>query len=167
MSKQIAVQVEFHANGNVRLAPADSLAEDQMRELTKGARLNATITVSRNTPEDEHMGTLRYFMAGINELYEAVGQGPDTGPGTAFPTPRHLRKHILRELGFYVAIPQANGAVRKEVDSMALDKMELADLKTALELSRAYCLGEWGVDPWDEWSKKHPLPQGTKPARPK
>lgn len=155
MAKIIPVQKEIDAHGNVRLAPIDALADEQMRELPRGARLNASITVARNTPEDEHMGTLRFYMAGINLLFDNVD---GAGPGGQWPTARHLRQHILRELGFYVALPQANGTIRKEVESMALDKMELADLKTCLELSRAYCLRTWDYDPWEEWAKLHPLP---------
>lgn len=155
MAKLIQVNLEIDPRtGNVRLAPADALSEDMMRELPRGARLNANVTVSRNTREDEHMGTLRFYMAGINLLFENVD---GAGPGGQWPTARHLRHHILRELGFYTAIPQANGAIRKEVESMALDKMELSDLKTCLELSRAFCEGEFSFDPWQVWADQHPM----------
>ena len=149
MSHKIAVEMR-----DGRLIGADAWAAEQIAALPRGVVYNAVVTVARRTADDEHAGTLRFYMAGINLLYDSV----DTGPGTPFPTPRHLRKHILRDLGFYVAIPQRDGAMRKDVDSMALDKMEFEDLKLCLELSRAYCVATWGFDPWEEWKRQHPLP---------
>lgn len=162
MSKVIAVTVDYLPNGNVRLAPADALADDQMRELPRGARLNANVAVARNSPEDEHMGLLRLYHAGINTLYENM----DSGPGTDFPTPRHVRKEILNKTGFCTIIPQRDGGERRDPDSMAIDKMEVEDLKYCLELSQQYAVERWGFNPWDLWKELHPFPH-PKPGVPR
>lgn len=154
MSKVLFGEVVEDARGNVRLAPVDALSEETMRGLPKGARLNLTITIAKaNTRDDQHTRLLAKYHAGIKELYDNVD---GAGIGLIWPTPTHLRREILRELGFYVAIPQANGGIRKEVDSMALDAMSFEDLQTCLELSRAYCLERWGFEPWGEYEAAHP-----------
>lgn len=135
------------------LVPADAYAAEQIETLPRGARLNVQWTVARGGRDDEHTGQLRFYHAGIGLLFErAIGYDTDT------PTPRHLRQRIMKEIGFYVAIPQANGTIRKDAESMAMDKMELEDLKICLELSRTYCVDHFGFDPWQEWAKLHPFP---------
>ena len=154
MSKTLFAEAVEDGRGNIRLAPMDALSEETMRGLPKGARLNLTITIAKaNTRDDQHTRLLSKYHAGISELYENVD---GAGPGLVWPTKKHLRSEILRELGFYVAIPQIDGSVRKQVDSMALDAMEFDDLQVCFELTRTYVQDRWGFDPWQEYEDAHP-----------
>ena len=152
-SVPIAATIEIAANGNVRIAPIDQLADEQMRALPRGVRLDVTVKVSKQGPESEHAAMLRRYMAGINLLFDAAV----SGPGTEWPTPTHLRRTILKDLGFKLTYPRADGSVREEAQSMAIDRMPFDELKVCFELSRQYAVDRWGFDPWKTWEELHPL----------
>jgi hypothetical protein len=144
-----------------RLCGADPWAEDQIAKLPRGVRFNATLEVAVSRPDDEHGGLLNLYMAGISVLFDHL---PITGPGTDYPTPTHLRRHILCEIGFCERIPQRDGTERRIADSMARDKMAFDDLQFCYELSQLYVLrmtehyiGQ-PFDPWQLWKDQHPTP---------
>lgn len=158
MSKSIAMR---KVNG--RLDPVDYWAAEALDDLPDNKVLNATVTVARGMDaDDEHRGALNFYHAGIGVLFDNID---GAGPGARWPTATHLRKFILAELGFYTAIPQRDGGIRKDVDSMAMNRMTLEDLRTCTELSQAKALEFWGWDPWEEWKRQHPLPT-PKPGAP-
>lgn len=150
---------------NGRLVPADVYAQDDILALPNGARFNAYLTIAKSSDDDIHGQLLKKYMAGINELFHWL---PNTGAGTDFPTPNHLRRHFLKTLGFCEVWPQRDGSERREAHSMARDKMSFADLQVCFELTRAYVLayteavGHERFDPWEAYELAHPTPGFTR-----
>lgn len=155
----IAVMVE---NGSLR--PCDAWSVDELDKLPRGVRFNAYLEIAKSSVDDVHGQLLKKYMVGIDELHHWL---PNTGAGTQFPTPNHLRRHILKELSFCDIWPQRDGSERREAHSMAREKMSYEDLQTCFELTRAYVLvyteavaGE-AYDPWLAYEIAHPKPVTT------
>lgn len=155
-TKEAPIAVEVR---NGALAPADAFAQEEIDKLPRGARFHAYLTLAKSAVDDEHGRLLTRYMAGIGELFDWL---PNTGPGTEFPTATHLRKYILKELGFCEVWPQVDGSQRREAHSMSRDKMSFADLTVCMELTRAYVgayteavAGE-RFEPWERYEQEHP-----------
>jgi hypothetical protein len=162
MSKAREAPIAVEHDGNGHLIPADVFAQEELLKLPRRARFNCYLTLAKADPDDEHGRLLNLYMAGIGLLYDNM----PTGPGTDFPTPTHLRRHILCEIGFCERIPQRDGAVKKIALSQSRDHMTLEDLRYCYELSIVYVLA-WTervlgepVNPWELWKQEHPLPGG-------
>ena len=154
----IAVEVQDVAGRRV-MVPADAWAQEDMAALPRGVRFHVYITIAKSAVDDEHGRMLTRYMTGISELYDWL---PNTGPGTDFPTANHVRKYILREIGFCEQHPQRDGTVKRTALSMQRDKMEFADLQICFELTREY-VGRWTeeltgerFEPWEKWELEHP-----------
>lgn len=152
MKAPIAVEVR-----NGHLVPADAYASEQIDALPRGARLNAAVTVARGGREDEHMGLLRLFWAGMNLLHANVDD-----PERRYPTPAHLKKQMLLDLGFYSVIQRIDGE-KKDPDSISLEKMDLEDFRYLFELCKAYAVARFGFDPWTLWIEEKDAQKGSVP----
>lgn len=158
MSKTREAPIALEVRGG-RLMPADAWAEEEIAKLPNGMRFNCYLTIAKSAVDDEHGRLLTRYMAGIGELFDWM---PNTGPGTDFPTATHLRREILKQIGFCETWPQRDGSIRKEAHSMAREKMSFEDLKICFELTRLY-VGAWTehltgerFDPWQRWEDEHP-----------
>jgi hypothetical protein len=100
--------------------------------------------------EEAEDGIRGLFFAGLKVLFDNV----ESGPGTEFPTPESLRREILREIGFCDPILRIDG-IKKEPRSMARGRMQYDELVVVLEVSRAYCMSRWQMDPWALWEAEH------------
>ncbi len=84
--------------------------------------------VDTEQPED---GVRALIMAGVKVLYD---NDPDSGPGTANPTPRHLRRRLLRLTGFVEPVHHRVDGFKLEPRSMARGLFDLEELQICLEL---------------------------------
>jgi len=138
---RIAVRVE-----NGRMVAFDAWAQEQIDKLPLG---RIFIEIDTDEPED---GVRNLYMAGIGILFQNVD---GAGPGGEWPTPDHLRREILREIGFAEPILRVDG-IKKEARSMARGKMSYEELVIVLEISRSYAVARWGFDPWQQWQDANP-----------
>lgn len=134
---RIAVRVE-----NGRLSALDAFGQEQIDKLPLGRLF---IEIDTEEPED---GVRNLYMAGIGVLFDNVD---GAGPGGEWPTPNHLRREILREIGFAEPIMRVDG-IKKEPRSMARGHMTYDELVLVLEVSRAYCTARWKLDPFQSWA---------------
>ncbi len=134
---RFAVRVE-----NGRLI-ADGPWEQECIDKLPKSRL--IIEVHTEEPED---GVRAIFMAGIKVLFDNID---GTGPGGKWPTPRSLRRDILKATGFSEPIVSRVDGYKLDARSMARGKMDYEELVAALELARVYCLEHWGFDPFQTW----------------
>lgn len=146
MSKKAAPKVEriripVHVQ-NGHLSALDAFGQEMIDKLPLGRLF---IEIDTEEPED---GVRNLYMAGIGMLFENID---DTGPGKAFPTKQSLRREIMREIGFADPILRADG-IKKDPRSMARGQMTYDELAIVLEVSRAYALQRWGMDPWTMWT---------------
>lgn len=128
--------------------PIDAWAEQQIQSFPEGQALAARVTKARATAQDEALGWLGKWWAGINLLHENTDD-----PERRWPTPRHLHNEILKELGYFTRIIRADG-YKDEPESVAVDKMEMEDRVYLQEQARTYCLGRWDFDPWAAWERQ-------------
>lgn len=136
---RIAVTVQ-----NGRLTALDAYGQEQIDKLPVGRLF---IEIDEEEPED---GLRNKYMAGIGLLFENVD---GAGPGGEWPTPNHLRREILREIGFADPILRVDG-IKKEPRSMARGAMKADELAIVTELTRAYCVQRWGFDPIESWEQE-------------
>ena len=101
--------------------------------------------------EEATDGLRNFFFAGINLLFDNTD---GCGAGGEWPTPNHLRRYLLIEIGFCENILRVDG-IKKEPRSMARGSMTADEIKLVTELSRAYCVARWGFDAWTEWESEH------------
>lgn len=130
---------------NGRLTAIDAAAQEQIDKLPLG------VIVVEADEEDPTDSLRALYMAGMNELFLNVD---GTGPGKTWPTMTSLRKFILKEIGFAQAVVRIDG-VKWVPLSMSRNEMGYDDLKTCLELTRAYVVDRWGFDYWDEEHRKN------------
>lgn len=101
--------------------------------------------------EEEQEDSVRNkFMAAIGLLFENVD---GAGPGGEWPTPNHLRRFILRSIGFAEPIFRVDG-IKQEARSMARGAMTFDELVMVTELSRAFCVEKFGFDPFTMWEEE-------------
>lgn len=101
--------------------------------------------------DDATDGLRNFYFAGINVLFDNV---EGSGPGGEWPTPNHLRRFLLRQIGFCEPIFRVDG-IKQEPRSMARGMMTADEIKIVTELSRAYCVQRWGMDPWSLWESEN------------
>jgi len=106
--------------------------------------------VDTETAED---GVRAMIMAGVKVLYD---NDPESGPGRKNPTPRHLRRHLLRATGFVEPVHHRIDGFKLEARSMAKGLFDLEELQICLELMRTYCFEHYGYDPFQAWQDEHP-----------
>jgi hypothetical protein len=140
---------------NGRLVAGSAWDQEQIDKLPRG-RIIAEI--DETEPED---GVRALFMAGIQVLFDNVD---GTGPGGEWPTPNHLRREILREIGFAEPIMRVDG-IKKEARSMARGQMTYDELVLVLEISRSYCVARWGFDPFQSWQDEKDAEVANRRAR--
>lgn len=100
--------------------------------------------------EEAEDGVRNKYMAAIGLLFENVD---GAGPGGEWPTPNHLRRHILRSIGFAEPIFRVDG-IKQEARSMARGAMTYDELVMVTELSRAFCVDKFGFDPFEAWENE-------------
>ncbi len=130
---------------NGRLTAIDAAAQEQIDKLPLG------FIIAEIDQEDATDSLRALYMAGMNELFENVD---NTGPGKMWPVMKSLRKFVLKEIGFAEPVIRVDG-VKWVPLSMARGEMDYDDLKTCLELTRAYVVDRWGFDYWDEEHRKN------------
>lgn len=126
---------------NGRLAAMDAYGQEAIDKLPRG---RIFIEVLTEEPED---GVRAAYMAGIGVLFDNVD---GAGPGGKWPTHDHLRREILRGIGFAEPIKRVDG-IKMEARSMARGRMTYEELMQVTELSRTYCFDRWGFDPFQSW----------------
>lgn len=144
---RFAVAVE-----NGKLVAGGPWEQEQIDKLPRG---RIFVEISTEEPED---GIRNLYMAGISLLFENVD---GAGPGHEWPTPNHLRRHILREIGFAEPIHRIDG-IKREARSMARGAMTYEELTIVLELSRAYCVERFGFDPFEAWQDEQDAMKGNR-----
>lgn len=135
-----------------RLVPLDAWSAEQLDAYPDGRDLAVRVTKATARGEDESEGILRLWWAGVNLLHENIdGQG-------MFPTPRHLSKHILKEIGAFISVPDGHGGTKKIAESISLANLEdPEDRRLLLEVARAYVVKWKSWDPWTEWKDQKEL----------
>ncbi len=131
---------------NGRLVALSPFDQELIDKLPLGAM------VAEMDTEDATDGARNFYMAGVGVLYANID---DVGPGRTFPTETHLRRHILRAIGFAEPIHRVDG-MKLEARSMARGRMEYDEIQKVLELSRVYTFERWNIDPWQMWEDEHP-----------
>lgn len=142
---RIAVRVE-----NGRITALDAYAQEAIDKLPLG---RIFIEIDQEEAED---GQRNLIMAGIGLLFQNVD---GAGPGGEWPTPNHLRRFLLRAIGFAEPIHRVDG-IKLEARSMARGQMTYEELTIVLELMRAYCVDRWGFDPFETWTAEKDAERG-------
>lgn len=148
MSAKPPILVQRKGN---HLVGIDEWSSEQLEAYPEGVTLNCKLTRSTATGDDPERAWLRFWWAGINLLHNNIED-----PKREFPTPDHLKRRIMEDLGFYSVIQRIDG-IKKDADSISLDKMDQTDRDYLLELARTHCLSEWGWDPWQTWADEQDL----------
>jgi len=144
---RFAVRVE-----NGRLVAMGPYEQEIIDKLPKG---RIFIEVTTEEAED---GIRNLFMAGIGILFDNVD---GAGPGGKWPTHDHLRREILRGIGFAEPIKRVDG-IKMEARSMARGRMTYEELVQVTELSRTYCFDRWGFDPFEAWTNEQDAMKGNR-----
>ena len=131
-----------------RLVPVDQYAQEQILTLPVG-RVFHVRPEDVDGAQEEHRRVLAFYMVGIKRIFD---DRPDCGYGRKWPTPNHLRRHILRAIGFAEPVYRRDGTYKLEVQSMAMDVMALDELRDCLEQTRTYCLAAFGMEPWQDYA---------------
>jgi len=137
------------------LRPYDGYSAEQLDALPRGVALNVRATRATKGTGDEDRGLLNLWWAGVGMLHDNIGD-----PERQWPTPTHLSKHILKEIGAYITVPDLVGGEKKIAQSLSLQNLEdIEDRKMLFEVAQAYVVARWGWNPWDTWKDEKAMSQ--------
>lgn len=143
------------------LVPLTPWSEEQVLDLPDDRDLAVRVTKATSTGKDANEGLLALWWAGINLLHENVGD-----PDHEWPTPRHLSKKILSDIGFCIQVPDGQGGTRTLASSIALQNLEdFEDRQMIFELAQAYVVARWRWNPWQSWKDERDLDRRQRGSR--